>query len=68
MATDPKLMPCLRCDTDEFLSVYKYESGWQHVECDKCFYLGPASGSRRWAIKLHNESFFLSQPAQNDRL
>lgn len=54
MATDPKIEPCPTCENDDFISVYKYESGWQHVECDKCFYFGPGEGNRRQAIKSHN--------------
>jgi Zn ribbon nucleic-acid-binding protein len=55
MATNPKMKPCPKCGTDEWLDVYKYDNGWQHVECDKCFYLGPGEGSVRQAIKSHNE-------------
>lgn len=55
MATDQKLKPCPECITTEYLAVYTYDHGWQHVECDKCFYLGPGEGSRRQAIKSHNE-------------
>ena len=55
MATDPKLKPCPTCKTTDNLAVYKYEHGWQHVECDKCFKLGPGEGSRRQAIKSWNE-------------
>lgn len=55
--TDQKLKPCPNCETNEYLSVYKYANGWQHVECDMCFYLGPGAGNRRQAIKSHNERF-----------
>lgn len=57
MTTDPKMLPCPYGHSADYLSVYKYEGGWQHVECNAsgCNYLGPASGSRRIAIKLHNE-------------
>lgn len=51
---DPKMNSCPKCDSDEALAVYKYDNGWQHVECDDCFYLGPGSGNRRDAIRLHN--------------
>lgn len=54
MATNPKLKPCPRCHTDEYLAVYTYDSGGRHVECDKCYYLGPCEGSIRQAIKSHN--------------
>jgi len=36
------------------MAVYAYESGWRHVECNMCFYLGPGEGSIREAIKSHN--------------
>lgn len=55
MATDQKLKPCPACKTTDFLAVYTYEHGWQHVECEKCDYLGPGEGSRRQAIKSYNE-------------
>lgn len=55
MATNPKIAPCPKCNTTDYLAVYKYDGGAQHVECDRCFYLGPPSGSVRGAIKLHNE-------------
>ena len=65
MATNPKIKPCPRCGSAD-VSVYKYDGGWVYVECDNgfnvmlngvnqlCGYRGPASGSVRWAIKLHN--------------
>ncbi len=55
MATDPKIKPCPKCKTAANMSVYKYDNGWQHVECEKCCYLGPGEGSRRQAIKSYNE-------------
>lgn len=59
MATNPKMKPCPHCGTADYLAVYKYDSGWQYVECDnaKCtgnFYRGPGEGSIRQAIKSHN--------------
>ena len=54
MATNPKIKPCPRCGTTDDISVYSYENGWKHVECDKCHYLGPGEGSVRQAIKSHN--------------
>jgi hypothetical protein len=56
MATNPKIKPCPECgaDADEHLAVYIYASGWRHVECTKCNYLGPGEGSNRSAIKSHN--------------
>ncbi len=53
--TNPKMKPCPKCGTDEALAVYKYDSGWRHVECDECMYLGPGEGSVRQAIKAHND-------------
>jgi hypothetical protein len=55
MVTVQKLKPCPKCG-EANLPIYKYESGWQHVECDECFYLGPGGGSRVSAARLHNES------------
>ena len=53
--TYPKMRPCPQCQSDEHLEVYTYDSGWTHVECNKCFYLGPGEGSHTAAIKAHNE-------------
>lgn len=50
--TYPKIQPC-KCGNDD-LAVCKYENGWQHVECDDCFYMGPGEGSKLWAIRSHN--------------
>lgn len=59
MATNQKMKPCPKCNTADYLAVYKYDSGWQYVECDnaacKGFYRGPGEGSTRQAIKSHNE-------------
>ena len=52
--SNPKMKPCPTCKTDEDLSVYSYDHGWKHVECDKCFYLGPGEGSIKQAIIQHN--------------
>jgi Zn ribbon nucleic-acid-binding protein len=46
--------PCPKCNVDADLAVYRYDSGWHHVECMRCNYLGPGAGSERAAIKLHN--------------
>ncbi len=54
---NPKMAPCPKCKTADYLAVYKYDSGRQYVECAKpgcSFYRGPGSGSIRGAIKLHN--------------
>lgn len=53
----PKMQPCPDCNSTDHLSVYEYDSGTKHVECDngRCMYLGPGSGSIVGAIKLHNE-------------
>ncbi len=55
MATNPKIRPCPYCGLDDRLAVYIYDSGWRHVECLRCNYLGPGEGSIRQAIKSHNE-------------
>jgi Zn ribbon nucleic-acid-binding protein len=52
--TNPKIKPCPRCRSDEHIVCYNYDSGWRHVECTKCNYLGPGYGSVRAAIKAHN--------------
>lgn len=59
--TAPKIKPCPKCGTDEFIGVYSYENGWKHVECDKCFYLGPGEGSKLSAIKSHNKAAGVNQ-------
>ena len=53
--TAPKIKPCPNCKTDEYLAVYTYDSGWRHVECDQCYYLGPGEGSKLAAIKEYNK-------------
>lgn len=50
----PKLKPCPNCKTDDYLEIYTYERGWRHVECDKCFYLGPGEGSKLQAARSYN--------------
>ena len=62
MATNPRMKPCPKCLTTDHLGIYKYETGVQHVECDKCFYMGPGDGSQRKAIKAHNEHVASSAP------
>lgn len=51
-----KMKPCPKCGNDD-LSIYTYDNGWRHVECDECTYLGPGSGSKSDAVKQHNEQF-----------
>lgn len=60
--TAPKIKPCPRCQTDAHIAIYTYESGWRHVECDKCYYLGPGEGSKLAAIKSHNAN--VMQPCE----
>ncbi len=60
--SNPKIRPCPRCQSDEHMNVYAYDSGSRHVECDKCFYLGPAEGSVKAAIKSHNAK--VASPAE----
>lgn len=50
----PQIARCPNCKTDNHIAVYKYDSGWCHVECDACLYLGPAEGSCTAAIRSHN--------------
>jgi uncharacterized metal-binding protein (TIGR02443 family) len=52
--TNPKIKPCPNCQSGDGIAVYTYESGWRHVECVKCNYLGPGEGSIKAAIKSHN--------------
>ena len=64
--TYPKMKPCPRCGDD--VVVYTYESGWRHVECLKCNYLGPGEGSIAAAIKAHNihSAFFACDHADDN--
>jgi len=53
--TRPKKEACPRCGAPgEELSVYTYENGWRHVECDGCHYMGPGEGNIVQAIRSHN--------------
>ena len=54
--TVPKIKPCPRCKSEN-VTVYSYDNGWRHVECDGpgCSYLGPGEGSILQAVKSHNE-------------
>jgi Zn ribbon nucleic-acid-binding protein len=56
--TNPKMQPCPKCGSAEYLAVYTYYNGWRHVECvaPSCSYLGPGEGSIRAAIKSHNKA------------
>ncbi|ASW06256.1 hypothetical protein CKA34_10420 [Rhizobium sp. 11515TR] len=54
MASLPKMKPCPECGAP-YLSVYTYDNGWRHVECDACTYLGPGAGNKIDAVKQHNE-------------
>lgn len=57
-----KMSACPKCKTDKHLATYRYESGMHHVECDECYYLGPAGQSMSAAITAHNESVAKSSP------
>jgi len=48
-----KMNPCPKCGNTN-LSIYTYDNGWRHVECDECFYIGPGEGSKAEAVKKHN--------------
>jgi Zn ribbon nucleic-acid-binding protein len=54
--TIQKMKPCPKCGNDD-LSIYTYDNGWRHVECDECFYLGPGEGNKSEAVKQHNARF-----------
>ena len=51
----PKIESCPRCGSED-VTVYSYDSGWHHAECDGCGYLGPGEGSATAAIKAHNKN------------
>lgn len=54
--TYPKIAACPKCGASgDDLTVYTYESGWRHVECDDCYYLGPGEGNILQALRAHNE-------------
>ncbi|NTG49008.1 hypothetical protein G6M04_16650 [Agrobacterium rhizogenes] len=57
-----KMKPCPKCGNTD-LSIYTYDNGWRHVECNKCFYLGPGEGSKAQAVKQHNEYFEVAKAA-----
>ena len=50
----PKIKPCPKCESDQYIAVTRYDNGARHVECDKCFHLGPGAGSALEAIRAHN--------------
>ena len=51
-----KILACPKCLKTDKLGVWTYENGGRHVECDRCWYLGPCAGSIKAAIKAHNEA------------
>lgn len=53
MMTYPKIKPCPNCG-DDGVDIYEYESGWKHVECHKCNWLGPGEGRNVQAIRSWN--------------
>lgn len=67
--SNPKMKPCPRCGSTEYLKVFGYVGGWRHVECISggCFYLGPGEGSIRAAIKSHNTYGALSRAPRLSR-
>lgn len=56
-----KIAPCPNCHNTDYLAVYTYDSGWRHVECDCCGYLGPGEGSKKAAISEHNKRVALTK-------
>jgi Zn ribbon nucleic-acid-binding protein len=56
MVTIPKMKPCPNCGTDCNMAIIAYDSGWTHVECTKCNYLGPGEGTFLAAVISHNEN------------
>lgn len=64
--TNPKPKACPICKSDDRIFVYKYDSGWRHVECISCNYLGPGEGSVKQAIKSHNERVSALSPAHRE--
>ena len=62
--TRPKMKPCPKCGTDEFLGLYTYESGWSRVECDKCDTIFSCEGTKLLAVKSHNEKARVKENAK----
>lgn len=52
--TYPKIKPCPKCNSDDYIAVYTYESGWSRVECDKCHGIFSCEGRKLDAIREHN--------------
>ena len=51
-----KILPCdCGATNEDFVGLYKYENGWNHVECGQCHKLGPGEGRARDAVKRWNE-------------
>jgi Zn ribbon nucleic-acid-binding protein len=61
-----KMKPCPKCGNTD-LSIYTYDNGWRHVECDECFYLGPGCGNKADAVKEHNERFEALKAAYDEK-
>ncbi len=55
--TNPRIKPCPKCQSADYIGVARYDSGSRRVECDNtgCNYIGPCEGSVRLAIKGHND-------------
>ncbi|SMD18621.1 hypothetical protein SAMN05880593_13552 [Rhizobium sp. RU36D] len=63
MATMQKVKPCPECGNAD-LVIYKYDNGWQHVECDDCHYLGPGCGNKIEAVRQHNARCATTPPTR----
>ncbi len=63
--TTPKMKPCPTCKDTDNLNVFTYDSGWRHVECVKCNYLGPGCGTIASAIRRHNSDQDTGRPSNS---
>lgn len=52
--TAPKMKPCAKCKTTDYLAIYTYDHGGRRVECVKCNYMSHAYTSKIGAIRAHN--------------
>lgn len=52
--TAPKMKPCAKCKTANYLAIYIYEHGGRRVECEKCNYMSHAYTSKIGAVRAHN--------------
>lgn len=58
--TYPKMKPCPKCNSDDGIAVYTYESGRSRVECDKCHGIFSCENRKLDAIRAHNKAYPVS--------